>query len=304
MESSKEGRLGLKRKSDFQWKGKTFSQISSVLRKNTRANTLETKLFFRPLPAKLYRREIASIKEPNNATKQYNIQSLMDTPGGNIINSSTVNCNGSETIVHFNYEGSKTARPCNACDYSLTASTPEQQNSNFIQTLSQQESAKRRVRSSGMVRTKYENKKANNYQSAQQYLQSRNKTFKQNQFNNLRIGDSNALPGSTASTQNVYASNTIQHCEDSENKTNYVPVYYKPNNSKFATQGAVDSGDRLLRLKYDTITKSGNTMREAYGDKTANALAYGVPVNGYTIKDKIGYPNKCTPVFPKKCYNE
>jgi hypothetical protein len=36
-------------------------------------------------------------------------------------------------------------------------------------------------------------------------------------------------------------------------------------------------------------------------------LAYGVPENGYTIKDKIGYPNKCTPVFSstgvvyKKC---
>ena len=31
----------------------------------------------------------------------------------------------------------------------------------------------------------------------------------------------------------------------------------------------------------------------------ANALAYGVPEGGYTIKDKIGYPVKQTPRFSK-----
>jgi hypothetical protein len=39
----------------------------------------------------------------------------------------------------------------------------------------------------------------------------------------------------------------------------------------------------------------GGSMRTAFGPETANALAYGVPPNGYTIKDKMGYPNKCTP---------
>ena len=50
----------------------------------------------------------------------------------------------------------------------------------------------------------------------------------------------------------------------------------------------------------------GGKMRTAYGQHTANALAYGVPINGYTIKDKIGYPNTCTPIIlsdgtMKKC---
>lgn len=79
----------------------------------------------------------------------------------------------------------------------------------------------------------------------------------------------------------------------------YVPLYYKPSNSKFATQGGVDSGSRLARLKYDTITSSANSYRSAFGNQTANSLAYGVPNPGPTnnFKDKLGYPNTCSPVI-------
>jgi hypothetical protein len=79
----------------------------------------------------------------------------------------------------------------------------------------------------------------------------------------------------------------------------YVPLYYKPSNSKFATQGGVDSGSRLARLKYDTITSSANSYRTAFGNQTANSLAYGVPNPGPTnnLKDKQGYPNTCSPVI-------
>ena len=77
--------------------------------------------------------------------------------------------------------------------------------------------------------------------------------------------------------------------------TPYVPLYYKPSNSKFASQGGVDSSARLNRLKYDTVTNSANTFMTAYGKQTANALAYGVQSPGYTIKDKVGYAAARTP---------
>jgi hypothetical protein len=79
----------------------------------------------------------------------------------------------------------------------------------------------------------------------------------------------------------------------------FIPLYYKPSNSKFATQGGVDSGSRLARLKYDTITNSANSFRTAFGNQTANSLAYGVPNPGPTNnhKDKLGYPNTCSPVI-------
>ena len=81
--------------------------------------------------------------------------------------------------------------------------------------------------------------------------------------------------------------------------TPYVPLYYKPSNSKFASQGSVDSSARLNRLKYDTVTNSANTFMTAYGKQTANALAYSVPSPGYTIKDKVGYAATRTPTVSR-----
>lgn len=72
----------------------------------------------------------------------------------------------------------------------------------------------------------------------------------------------------------------------------YVPIYYKPNNPQFAQQGGVTSSSLILRKKYNSINCNSN-------DKTGCSLAYGVPEYGYTKKDKIGYPNIKTPLFPK-----
>jgi hypothetical protein len=79
----------------------------------------------------------------------------------------------------------------------------------------------------------------------------------------------------------------------------YVKLYYKPNNYQFAQQGAVSAGDLITRKKYNSITNSTVAYRSAFGDSVANALAYGVPSNGYTFKDKLGYPLKKTPTFSK-----
>ena len=79
----------------------------------------------------------------------------------------------------------------------------------------------------------------------------------------------------------------------------YVKLYYKPNNPQFAQQGGVSSSAFILRKKYDSISNSSSLYRRAYGSSVANALAYGVSEAGYTIKDKMGYPNKKTPMFPR-----
>jgi len=84
-----------------------------------------------------------------------------------------------------------------------------------------------------------------------------------------------------------------------EIKPLYTPLYYKPNNPKFAQQGGVSSSSLVSRKKYDTITCNTEIYRSAYGLQVANAMAYGVPANGYTVKDKIGYPMTKTPVFSK-----
>jgi hypothetical protein len=79
----------------------------------------------------------------------------------------------------------------------------------------------------------------------------------------------------------------------------YVTIHYKPNNPQFAQQGAVSASSHTARERYNSITSNTAKYRNAYGLSVANALAYGVPENGYTVKDKIGYPNKQTPVISK-----
>jgi len=82
-------------------------------------------------------------------------------------------------------------------------------------------------------------------------------------------------------------------------QTNYIPIYYKPNNPQFGRQGAVSSGDLITRKRYNTITQAANTFRSAFGNQTADAVAYGVPPYGYTLKDRIGFPNIRIPTVTK-----
>ena len=83
---------------------------------------------------------------------------------------------------------------------------------------------------------------------------------------------------------------------------NYSQVYYKPSNHQFATQGAVSSSDLIARKKYDNITNVGASFRSAFGKQTMNAVAYYSGDYGFTIKEKLGYPTKKTPVFTKYEY--
>jgi len=74
-------------------------------------------------------------------------------------------------------------------------------------------------------------------------------------------------------------------------------VIYKPSNPQFASQGGVSASSAIARVRYNTITNNTALYNNAYGLSVANALAYGVPENGYTIKDKLGYPLRSTPRF-------
>jgi hypothetical protein len=104
-------------------------------------------------------------------------------------------------------------------------------------------------------------------------------------------------------TSKNYTSNTSPGL-----KSVYKKIYYKPNNGQFGQQGAVSSSSLINRIKYDTINTAayktsgnifGTNATKAYGGNIANALAYGVSDNPYTMKDKIGYPNITYPSFLK-----
>lgn len=79
----------------------------------------------------------------------------------------------------------------------------------------------------------------------------------------------------------------------------YSIMHYKPSNNRFATQGGVSSGDMTVRLKYEAISKSAYNTSAALGSQVGNAMSYRPSDYAYTIKDKLGFPEKKTPVFDK-----
>ena len=458
-------------KRNISWKGRTFNQVVAGLKMNTNTfSTSSTQGFFLPPPIKHYRREIANVNTCR--TRANVVGDAFFQPGGTIDNTSS--SVPPTYVAEFNLTAIHTERPTTNCDTVACSKSAD---------------AKRRVRSSGNVKRKFTASNDTYYTSTNEYLVSRNRTVKQNEFVNIRYGDSSYKPGSPNSIPNIYTPNGINHCakvsingfsssplfqyqwldatvndfniangnynmdelntlfrttllnrghyyNDNYNDsklflfnfvydmlsakvqiqcfatdytyhpdsrytrgsvswdkplgtivpvirilnnifqtilgisagnyppadigntdgpryqtqpvlrlappnntyvsniytstlsvgvkqlyitnypeyvtgnqgnqfktgtvnptigTPYVPLYYKPSNSKFASQGGVDSSARLTRLKYDTVTNSANTFMTAYGKQTANSLAYGVPAPGYTIKDKIGYPATRTP---------
>ena len=71
---------------------------------------------------------------------------------------------------------------------------------------------------------------------------------------------------------------------------------YKPNNSQFAQQGAVSSGSRLARLKYNTLNRNGAIFNSATG-------AVGINSGLYQTENSPSYYTKNKPqqfTIPRK----
>jgi hypothetical protein len=222
---------------------------------------------FSALPMKHYRREISSTAK--NSRPSYSVEEIL-RPGGSIIQTTASNAASLPGLVEFGLTVNKTERPT-----SITCSI-------------RADEARRRVRSSGNVR-RPDNKRV--ITSAAQYLVNRGQTFEQSQYHHLKSGNVTANAGEPASLQNVYTPNGA--CND---PTKCVEAYYKPSNSKFATQGGVSSGARLERLKYDNVQKVAASYTTPFGKAVANALSLG---SGYTIKNKIGTSAECIPTADK-----
>jgi len=409
------------------WKGETFEQITSTIRKNKREGTISGRNLFKRQPLEIYRREIANGSPNCNSRTSVSID-LLNMPNGSIINSKSANKNGLVNTLDIHLTNNKTEIP-GSCSAECDIGSP-------------QKNALSRLRSSGMIKKNFDpaNNKSKYYANANQYLNSRSKTFQQNQYNYIREGDSTATPGSGLAVNNLYSPAGKTDCDkhflsvdtsfnyewiSSDNgqiqftvdvsagyyevsdinnllqqkminnyhyflqpdnrskntlldiqmnnltkkvqltatpidastnlitpvistgagdepvqwtvpasstapkiilnndilttslgftsgtyqtnlspnvssyKLRYTVLHYKPNNYQFAQQGAVSSSDLIARRRYNTITDAASSYKSAYGLHVANALAYGVPANGYTVKDKIGYPNKKTPSVGK-----
>jgi hypothetical protein len=178
------------------WKGATFRQLSAGVRFNKITNSTSVNNLFLPNPLKSYRREIASVELTcTNPRSSIRIDDY-DRPGG-ILNTNVTTSTGLVNTGDLTYEK-------NICEHPTST--------NYCTALlSPADNARRRVRSSGMIKKQSAND--NYYTSTKQYLNSRNISYEQNLYFHVRYGDSTVKPGTKAALTNTYQSNGINKCD-------------------------------------------------------------------------------------------
>jgi len=80
------------------------------------------------------------------------------------------------------------------------------------------------------------------------------------------------------------AARQTQDCTTSCSITNSFRTIYKPNNAQYGKQGAVDSSDRITRLKLNTVNKNAASYKEVFGSSASRYL--GMASTPYFTKSK------------------
>ena len=173
------------------WKGRTFNQIVTKLKKNK--NDMTSTNIFLSSPVKQYRRELITTDICSWSSATINMDDF-NVPGGTIVNSAT---NRGIFTVDINLPNDTTELPIN--------------NSCAIRA----NDARRRMRSGGNIKSVANAGMSNTVKyctSSIQYLEKRNKKFDQNNYSILKYGDPTFNDSIPSTTQNVYTTNGINEC--------------------------------------------------------------------------------------------
>ena len=76
----------------------------------------------------------------------------------------------------------------------------------------------------------------------------------------------------------------IEDCISCPSPTTSGQTIYKPNNAQYGKQGAVDSSDRITRLKLNTVNKNAVSYKEVFGSSASRYL--GMASTPYFTKSK------------------
>jgi len=241
------------------WKGKTFHQIIASIQKNkNNAAILQPDQLRKPLPLNIYRKEIAS-KYPTNCNPRISTKITdIDMPGGSQVSMNNTYANGLANTLDITYPNNTTEIP-GLCKENCV--WPAQ-------------NALRRVRSSGMIKKKFDiNKNNDTYSTSNyQYLVSRNKTIKQNEYNYIRQGDSGLTPGSGLSKSNIYSPAGLSHCYqpqiNSANGNNQFSYNWIDGTSNFVfIPDGLYNVESLNVVLHNTMTTNGHYFINNYDVK-------------------------------------
>ena len=82
-----------------------------------------------------------------------------------------------------------------------------------------------------------------------------------------------------------------QNCTTNCNTNTSCTTIYKPNNTQFMQQGAVDSSSRIARLKLNTVNKNAVSYKDTFGTTASKYM--GMSSTPYFLKSKY---QKCVPM--------
>jgi hypothetical protein len=228
------------------WKGKTLYEVVATIQKNSNPiSRLSVNQIRKALPLKIYRKEIHNLNgqtNPKTCSGRVSVKITdIDMPGSTIV--SEIAKTFSNGLV-------------NTLDITPTTLSAENGSCNTqIACFSPSYNARKRVRSAGMIPRKYDiNKNNDTYStSTQQYLTSRNRTIKQNEFHYIRKGNSGFMPGPGLGTTNIYSPSGLSHC--------YQPVISVANNNNTFSYRWQDTANNGINYtvtipdgKYDPFT--------------------------------------------------
>lgn len=263
--------------------------------------------FGKAYPMKHWRRQLSVNGKSGKSASSI---SVIDRPGGSVFrgytgdNSCSCDASGNNQFITFDNKflqsNSKSIKPSANVSVAVDTNNNKVQNNGSIQIGAVDASGSYEIQT-GIYNTKTicctpENNVIKSavtllsksyYSDSKAYLKARCKSYNQKQsineivsntYNSPIIGE-NSVEYNTNNCTNPYQ--TGRNCKNT--------TIYKPSNAQFATQGAVDNGTRLAKLKYDTITKNGASFRSAFGEAAANAGKYQGGYNGsasYFLKSK------------------
>ena len=266
------------------WKG---TSTNSIVPSNSRPDLMAAGPAFKAQPIKHWRKQLIPSENSGSSNRRADVGMPMDTPGGSVylgnvetntkclLNAKDVGAAGLKENME-KYDNINCNPKANDCFFDIS--------NNRMSRIT----GPRRIRPSTTILSK------KYYTDHRAYMRSRGQLFDQKSMTNPVSGvtyldaSGNLLyPNSTNTVRN------IQDCRPSTCSTSNksYTTTYKPNNIKFAKQGAVDSSDRLTRLKLDTVNKNAASYEEVFGTSASRYL--GMASTPYFTKSKY---QACVPM--------
>jgi hypothetical protein len=237
---------------------------------------------FKANPIKHWRKQLIPNTGSGVSGRRAGIRMPMDLPGGSVylgdvpsntsclLNATTNTTGIKENIVKFN--NTKFTEMCDKMGCLNGTCNPE----------------RNRIKSSTTILSKtyytnhnsYMRSRGNLYDQKLTALPVPGLTYLDATGNLLPITEDNAV----RQTQDCAPACPLGALPSAQQQSQASQTIYKPNNAQYAKQGAVDSSDRITRLKLNTINKNAASYEEVFGSSASRYL--GMASTPYFSKSK------------------